>query len=974
MKVTYSLLFILTLILSAEPCRASWTNLSVDDGLLSNQINDIARGPDGLVWLATRYGLAATNGQDIKVMLPSKQPGMSQISNALIKVETDNFHNVYFMSPQAFGAYNRHTGQFRSISQGFRGGRFYTMSKGISDVIYIGCDNMVAAYDPRTGKLSALLDSATTGERPESYVRTVYEDRHGQVWIGTIHHGIYRYSPTENHVYHYPAVGEHNSVFDIFMDKDSRLWICSWDSGIYYIDNPYAGKVGKPVKFDGIKMGAGERATRIRQCDSSGSIWISTTDRIVRLGNDDPDNGPVVPYYENAEVKNASDIELDGKGHIWTATFGGGIYFSDAGTSAFNLSSKTLPPLPDGVGGGTAIYEDSKGNLWAGFGNAGLLRLRPGADRWEEPYADLRLSGDTRHISFAILQQGDSLLWIGTYGHGLIRHDLRTGHNSFYEHGTSAAIPNDHIMHLAEDAFGNIWIGTLTGVGAITPANRQIDTRIPGDIMGIEPVDSAVYVAALHGGLYKVDGDIARQHTLRHIEITNPNGENEIIMCIKPHKGIIYIGTDTYGMTSYNPATGDIKLIEAIPSDKIQVAAIVPDKEGKLWAGTNQGLWLVDPAEPHVPGVHFSKHDGMQSDRFSRTGYSAGDRLYFTMENGGILMIEPQVVKDNLHKRKNNVKFDFTDFLIFNTPFRELPEESRRKVSPGVLPQFSELITIPANLNNFSIRFGASNLTEPKFALYSYILEGYDKEWITADANNRNATYTNLPAGEYTFKLKASDENGIWSDEVKELHIKVIPPWYLSWWAIALYVVFVAALGYFIWLWVKMHEREKALLAMDRLEEQSYHANVTRQEVEEEESTDEETEAPSGRIVIDMKQVDYTTADDAFLKNVTKCVESNLDNAEFDVPSFAKGVGVSKTSLFNKLKKLTGMNPSLFIRTVRLQAACRILSTTPSIRVSELAYMVGFNDPKYFAQCFKKEFGVSVSDYAGRSSGSPSSQ
>jgi DNA-binding response OmpR family regulator len=119
----------------------------------------------------------------------------------------------------------------------------------------------------------------------------------------------------------------------------------------------------------------------------------------------------------------------------------------------------------------------------------------------------------------------------------------------------------------------------------------------------------------------------------------------------------------------------------------------------------------------------------------------------------------------------------------------------------------------------------------------------------------------------------------------------------------------------------------------------------------------------SQQIVINLKKVDYQSPDSHFIKLATEVVERNIDKTEFDIPTFAREVGMSQTHLFRKLKELTDLSPSSFIRKTRLQAACRILKKHPDIRIGELAFMVGFSDPHYFGRCFKTEFGVSPGEY-----------
>jgi DNA-binding response OmpR family regulator len=124
------------------------------------------------------------------------------------------------------------------------------------------------------------------------------------------------------------------------------------------------------------------------------------------------------------------------------------------------------------------------------------------------------------------------------------------------------------------------------------------------------------------------------------------------------------------------------------------------------------------------------------------------------------------------------------------------------------------------------------------------------------------------------------------------------------------------------------------------------------------------------QFVFDMKEMNITNIDETFLQKAIDCVNRHLDDSNFDQLQFSEEMGVSKSTLYNKLKSLTGLNTSAFITNIRMKAACRIMDQNSNIRISELAYAVGFNDPKYFSSCFKKEFNMRPTDYLERFSGS----
>ena len=141
--------------------------------------------------------------------------------------------------------------------------------------------------------------------------------------------------------------------------------------------------------------------------------------------------------------------------------------------------------------------------------------------------------------------------------------------------------------------------------------------------------------------------------------------------------------------------------------------------------------------------------------------------------------------------------FLITDIKIFNHSFSKLPVELQQKISP-VMPTYTSKIELPHKYNNFSIEFAALTYKNPELNRYAYRLQNFDRDWQYTDADRRFAYYNNLPSGTYTFQLKATNENGEWSGYVRELTVVVLPPFWATWWAYLLYIIWVLVVGILI--------------------------------------------------------------------------------------------------------------------------------------------------------------------------------
>ena len=303
----------------------------------------------------------------------------------------------------------------------------------------------------------------------------------------------------------------------------------------------------------------------------------------------------------------------------------------------------------------------------------------------------------------------------------------------------------------------------------------------------------------------------------------------------------------------------------------------------------------------------------------------------------GIVTFNSEVVEE----KQADISLCITDILVDGRPLEQMPDKNRKVITPFT-PDFTDRLVIPASYSHFTICFASLTYNRPQQNNYAYRLQGFDADWHYVDASSRTAYYSKLPAGEYVFQLRATNENGDWGD-VREMEISIEPPFWATWWAYFIYVLL--AILFMVLIWWEIRRR---LLLRNR-------------KFLQEGETDK---------VHHLKLQFFTNIpsdEEKFLQDAVACVNRHLDDPGFDVPQFVDEMATSRTTLHKKLKSLTGLNTTGFVRSIRLKAACRMMDENPNIRISELAYKVGFNDPKYFSICFKKEFGMQPTEYSMKS-------
>ena len=287
---------------------------------------------------------------------------------------------------------------------------------------------------------------------------------------------------------------------------------------------------------------------------------------------------------------------------------------------------------------------------------------------------------------------------------------------------------------------------------------------------------------------------------------------------------------------------------------------------------------------------------------------------------------------------------------INDRPYEWLDSVLQHRISAEP-PYTTRQITIPASIRKFTVEFALLAYQNEQQCKYAYRLEGYDHDWHHVDADNRQAAYQNLPSGTYQLKLRAIDSYGNLVDLPYAIQVRVLPPWYRTWWAYLIYLLLLGSAAYGVKEWYKNRIKRRALLQQRVSELLHYREMMVMQQYE------------GARKALEAEEQQHSSPDEQFLSKAIDCVKQHLDDADYDREQFASDMCVSSSTLYNKLRALTDQNVTGFINSIRLKEACRILRQRPDISMTELSMEVGFNTPKYFTKLFKKEFGMLPREY-----------
>ncbi|MDE6853839.1 MAG: helix-turn-helix domain-containing protein [Muribaculaceae bacterium] len=652
----------------------------------------------------------------------------------------------------------------------------------------------------------------------------------------------------------------------------------------------------------------------------------------------------------DTHVQEVTSLMTDRRGMLWISTLGSGAICMSRTGDGLQLDKLDNVRTTVGSNNVRCLLIASDGTYWIGIGsNKGLVKYNPATGETDtlNPHDRFAASYRSPISVYSLFEMPDGKIMIGTYDAGLY---IVSPHTHIVEHYTkenSPFIGGDRVSDIFRDSRGRYWFGGLPGLGVRLPdgSGCTFDTTELRDaeIADITEGDNgSIWVATQNLGLFRIDGsgNDTDNYSIHQYNPARGNANSsDISVVYSDPQGRLWMGSNGAGLSLYD-YTGDrfdcVHLKWNLPGDII--SGILSDAKGTLWISTNTGLFSMTPPDSKSDRASYrlyTKGDGVQDNVFNRGAVARDnrERLYFAGPRG-INIIDGK----ESHASARPLPVSITDISISGHHWNDLDAATRRAISTEAPSMTSEL-TLKQSQNNFNVEFAVIDFAnDPMQHRYAYMLEGFDKQWNSVDCTHRFAAYSNLPSGEYTLRIKSMDSSGNHTGTERVLMVTILPPWWASWQAMLLYAALLATGALSIWH-TRRSRRRKAALDIAK----------PSKETDETGADDNDTNAQS--------------PDEQFLRRATACVMAHLSDTEFSQTTFTEEMGISKSTLFRKLKAITGMTYSSFVRSIRLNTACKLMKEKRGIRISELAYSVGFNDPKYFSQCFRKEFGLTPGEY-----------
>ena len=807
-------------------------HLTMRDGLSQSTVMSILQDSKGYLWLATESGLDRYDGYSIRAYRRERGNGHGLASDYIWTIAEDAHGDLWLATVGGGVArWDRRTDTFQQFRHdpanpdSLASDMVRTLAIDASGRIWVGTfENGLDVLDPQTGKAQHFRHRKDDARSlAADAVFALYADRSGRVWVGS-DGGLSRYEPATGDFINFaatPGTGLSDArIRSIREDHAGILWIGTLGGGLNRLDPDTARITSFRHQANDPGSLSSDRVQAILE-DDANRLWVATRDGLNLL---DRTSGRFVRYGRDADSPqtlrdpDVMSLYQDRGGVLWVGTRWGGA--SHWNPNSWLLGHYRSAAFGAGVGV-NAFADDGAGTVWVGT-SAGLVEIdtRRGRERQHkhDDKGELALADDR---VMTLTFDRHSALWVGTMTAGLQRFDLarRTVRNYQNVEGDDSTLPANGVMALYEDRQGDLWVGTFGGGLARIANDTGAVTRYPfggseGNALS-DPRASAIaedargnlWIGTANGGLNLLDRSSGRfYHYRRNDSDPNSLSDDAIYALHVDRHGDLWIGTAGGGLdrmigSSEAPAAVRFENQTGVAGMTRQVVyGIESDVDGRLWLSTNDGLTRFDPRARTIKSFH--EAHGLQGEDFNFNAHYRGrDGTLFFGGSNGFNAFAPKAVT----KEAPPPRVVLTAVAKLNQPLasQDLPGPSR-----ALQLEYSDKL--------LTFEFSALDFTSPDNNRYMYQLEGFDAGWTEGSALRR-ATYTNLDAGDYTFRVRAANADGAWSPEGLAIPVHVgAAPWNTTL-ARALYVAIVMLIAVYLWRRQYM-KRERALRYSRELE------------------------------------------------------------------------------------------------------------------------------------------------------------
>jgi methyl-accepting chemotaxis protein/ligand-binding sensor domain-containing protein len=815
-------------------------HLSTSDGLSHNFIKCIYKDSYGYLWIGTgNSGVNKYDGNGFNVYKYKPKDSTTINNNTINTIFEDNKKNLWVSTQRGLNLYNREKDIYTSIKAFARlnvTGLFFDKN----DDIFFTTESSFYKYNFKDAAPISLFNEKVDS-KTDFFTGKILQYDEFKLLV-TTSKGLYSFD-LNSHIFtkltncEIPNLNIENIAYRaLFKDKSGRIWAGSTQNGLFLLNydvnkNMLPVFVRNYLHDPNNKFSINNGGIIALKEDNNGLLWVGAeTDGISVLDLNNLNlNNPIFFSFKNDPQNNytissisTNCIYKDNEGTIWIGTYNKGINYYNPLLFKFSHIRHEADNINNLIGNDVTVFLEESDYLWIGTGD-GLSRFDRVNNKWDHFVHNEK---DSKSLGangiWAILRDNAGNLWVGMWAGGLNLYEAKTKTFKRFLNNPkdSTSISSNNVFGITQDRDGILWIATMGGgLNRFDPEKKVFKSYVTNgsDTSSIstnwiksvlETQNDEIWIASGNG----LDVFNKKTEKFSHFKYDENNpksiSNSQIVVLFKDSKNNIWVGTE-YGIDRYNQEDKSFsKFTEEDGLSNNVIRGISEDNKGNLWISTNKGIseFINAVNKPDtLVFKNFFVDDGLQGDGFnSRACYKGVDgKLYFGGSNG-FNVFDPDKISTNPYKPE----VALTNLVLLNKPVKIGADNS------PLSKHFSltEEIKLKYNQSVIRIEYTCLNFIVPEKNRFAYKLEGFDNEWNYV-GTQKFATYTNLDPGKYVFKLKASNNDGLWNEEGKSISIIISPPWWKTiWFRIIMIVAFIALVIAFIsWRTRKLKQDQKIL-------------------------------------------------------------------------------------------------------------------------------------------------------------------
>ena len=927
-------------LLSSEHCvNYSFTQLSIEQGLSQSTAQSILLDHKGTLWIGTKSGLNSYTQEGIKTYLHHSGDPHSLPSNYINHLTEDSLGNFWIATSKGLALYDDEQDQFNTVNSSI----IYS-SVGVEGGMWFGSENAIHCYDYKSKELKTIHIEKEEGKGinlVDYRIQKMLYLEDGKILIGTRKKGIYLYD-CRIRQFTLLIPSSQNLLTSLYVTADHHIYTAFYGDGFYCYD-----RTGKMLK-----------------------------------------------HYtkENSGLKNNYVLDMaEYNGNIWLATDGSGINLFTPRTFQFSQLQHIVgdySSLP--VNSITLLYKDMKDNLWAGSVRGGIFSIK---ETYIKTYKEAILNntnGLSEQSVISLYEEKDGKVWIGTDGGGINLYDPST--DKFIHFPSTYG---DKVVSIAEVSETELMVSLYTK--GIFLFNKKTHKYRPFTIVDEETNKKECFYGYLPLANQVADGKIyiiscgtyvyhTHDHTFSRMQTDRDYDFSNDALCLSYSNDRFSLLKCAHQAFWVDQKSDSIRLLFELEKDEL-ITSMSYDNNRMIWTSTNKGLGFFDLDSQKYHRIRTRLFNGISyliADGKGRLWICAQNHLYsyIIKENRFILWnssdgFPPNEILFAYQKQSNRdyIYLGGSEGLVkINTdiPYTEtqIPEIYLSEIlfngSPSLKKVKENTIKIPWNYNSLSVHFRIKNRDVFQKYLLQYTIEGRGKQSI--ETYDPVLNLSSLSAGNYSIWVSCNTKNGNRTPSKQLIHIIVTPPWYKTVWfigvAAVLFIIMTASIGYIHYRRKERNMKGNVNYFLQAVLNDMLSSKEEKQRGEEDNCaetplSDISSKEDDSRLeeTGQQTQAKNSKEDEEFLNKLNMLIHENMAGGELSIKFLTDKLAMSRASLYNKVKFLTGLGVNDYINRLRIEKSVFLLTNT-NMNINEISYEVGFSYPRYFSTSFKQIKGM----------------